>query len=84
MYFCLLTSGVLILDRVSKCDFHCVAVYNIPLCSPASVAYIKDVMLGRDSKGCKSCVGSGQEKFLPGNVGWKTSAECDGIESNEG
>ncbi len=47
MYFCLLASGVLILDRISNYSFECVAVYNIPLCSPGSLAYVKDVMLGK-------------------------------------
>jgi hypothetical protein len=47
VYFCLLTSGVLILDRISNYDFQCVAVYTIPLCSPGSVAYVKGIMQGK-------------------------------------
>ena len=47
VYFCLLTSGVLILDKLTEFDFVCVAVYSVPLCSQSSVAYVKDVMLGK-------------------------------------
>lgn len=47
MYFCLLAGGVLIMDKISYYDFECVAVYNIPLCSPGAVAYVKNIMLGK-------------------------------------
>ena len=47
MYFCMLAVGVLVLDKVEEYDFECVTVYGVPLCSQGSVAYIKDVMLGR-------------------------------------
>ncbi|XP_028418258.1 pecanex-like protein 1 [Dendronephthya gigantea] len=46
VYFCVLATGVLILDKISDYDFQCVSVYTIPLCSPRSVAYVKDIMLG--------------------------------------
>ena len=47
MYFCLLATGVLILDKISQYNFECVSVYTIPLCSPRSVAYVKNIMLGK-------------------------------------